>query len=1360
MYLKSLTLHGFKSFADKTHFEFATGVTGIVGPNGCGKSNVVDAIRWVLGETSAKALRGDEMADVIFNGTDKRKPVGMAEVTLTMADCEQALKVDYNEVALTRRVFRDGRSEYRLNGTLCRLKDFHDLLAGTGIGRAAYSIMAQGQIDMLLSSKPEDRRSVFEEAAGITKFKGQKREALRKLDYTEANLLRVADIIAEVKRQMGTLQRQATKARRFQTLLEDVRTLDTHLGHKHFMEMSAEKTATEEKIRSLMLSLNDAHRQLHASESEAARTREEYHAIESTIGQLRQQAQELRTQLQGAESRIGFNRERVEELTGRIRRNEEDIANSRDMLDQHQREMEDADEQLHMIRANIEGRMTDLNAHQGSFQSLIPQRQGIDNDRRAVRESIRQFEGQIAGSEARVQSLTTQISSDRQRHELLARDKQTAAQARETAQVEHDELQRHIAELEHTRNDLDEQLKTCARTITEKRQERDAMEQEFNDLQRTTTQRRSRLEIIRQLIEKGEGLELGTQQVLKGMDNPEVYLTGVRGILASHIEVAPEFITAIEAALREHLQSVLLANSDIAALILERLANYKLGKAAVIPQDFFVNRPPRLPRELPDGAIAWAADKVTAKDGAQKLIDALLGHVVIVDDLQTALLIKPSHPFLAIVTLKGEFISMEGVIYGGATKEEAASTLRRESEVRELVIEVEALDARLREKEEALLQLRMELEEAQRDETHMREQSQRTREAFSQQQGKISVVQRELQQATSKADSIDWDQGQIAERMAAAEAQMAELRDTAALAHEQLDTARAREADLEVEADAMARRELEASERLNELRTALALEQSALQSVERQKAPMAARLNELLGSIQRFDHEIITWRERIITAQGESEQMEIAMEEGRIRLAEVEEQGAETLDRRAAAFERVTQLETQLVMLRQQNTEMSEQRSRAEVQLTRVDLRLENLVSQLQDRYQIQMDTFVPNRIALLDAIENQKNPRAREKRREAYAEVEVIETPVAGEGDVDGENAAEVIEEDPGEVVFFASDDEVVTIDALDADPTPGKPEPVVAAEPEPETPIDWDYVVSIVGELRQRLESIGPVNLDAIQEFEELEQRYTFLETQHSDLVQSKAELLEVIAKINETTKNMFVETFNLVKGYFTENFRELFGATAQADLMLVDENDPLETGIEIIAKPPGKKLQTISLLSGGERSMTAVALLFSIYQVKPSPFCVLDELDAPLDESNISRFLKMLDKFIDNSQFIIVTHNKRTMGRADVIYGVTMQEFGVSKPVGVRMTSEADVADFSRQRGIGKVVEGDPLLPEELQPKPRAKGKGKKSKGKEEAPAPTEFAALEADSEQAAAQAQAPDEVVFNAEEEHKDGVGLSA
>ena len=385
MYLKSLTLHGFKSFADKTHFEFHKGVTGIVGPNGCGKSNVVDAIRWVLGETSAKALRGDEMADVIFNGTDKRKPVGLAEVTLTMADCEQSLKVDFNEVAITRRVYRDGKSEYRLNNTVCRLKDIHDLIAGTGIGRAAYSIMAQGQIDMLLSSKPEDRRTVFEEAAGITKFKSQKKEALRKLEYTEANLLRVADIIAEVKRQMGTLQRQAAKARRYQTLLEDTRLLDTHLAHKQYTEFSGEKSESENQVRMLANQIEETQRKLQAAEAEAAHTREAYHALESQISQARQQAQELRSQMQSAEGRIGFNRERSEDLMARIRQNEEQMANNEELLEQTRNELTSADDQLAQIRENIAQRQQAVNEHGGQHQNLVPERNRLDSDRRSIR---------------------------------------------------------------------------------------------------------------------------------------------------------------------------------------------------------------------------------------------------------------------------------------------------------------------------------------------------------------------------------------------------------------------------------------------------------------------------------------------------------------------------------------------------------------------------------------------------------------------------------------------------------------------------------------------------------------------------------------------------------------------------------------------------------------------------------------------------------------------------------------------------------------------------------------------------------------------------------------------------------------
>lgn len=1251
MYLKTLTIHGFKSFADKTHFAFHRGVTGIVGPNGCGKSNVVDAVRWVLGETSAKALRGEEMADVIFNGTDKRKPVGLAEVELVMADCEAALGVDYNEVSIMRRVFRDGRSEYRLNGTVCRLKDIHDLFAGTGIGRAAYSIMAQGQIDMLLSSKPEDRRTVFEEAAGITKFKSQKKEALRKLEYTEANLLRVADIIAEVKRQMGSLQRQAAKARRYQSLLLDVRTLDTHLGHKHFAEFQAEKSETENQIRSLSNRIEEAQRKLQATESETAETREAYHAIESAINQLRSQAQELRSQVQSAEGRVGFNRERAEELDSRIQQNTQDMNTSRALLDEKERELTSADEMLRAIVGTIESRQLAVNEHLAAHQGIVPQRQGIEAERRSVREGIRQFEGQIATSEARGSNLTAQIAADRQRHESLQKDRQTAAQVRESSQVEHDELHRQIQELENTRNELDDRLKDCAREIVEKRRQRDAMADELNELQRAVTQRHSRLEVLDQLLQKGEGLQQGTQEVLRGFDNPEVYRTGVRGLLASSIEVEPAFIPAIESALRDHLQAVLLADSELAGQIVERLSEQRLGKAALVPQDFFALRGAPDRQLIPDGATAWAVDKVKAAASVQNLVDHLLRNVLIAPDFQAALRIKKQHPDLAIATLKGELISAEGVIFGGAGKEEGASTLRREAEVRALRAEVEDFERQLREKEDAVTVLRAHLEEQQREEVSLREQSQRAREQFSVLQGKVSVVQRALQQATTKLESVEWEQSQIGERIQIAEDQITGHRDAAAAAQRQLEEARAREAQIEIEIENVTRREIESQERLNELRTSLALEQSQLQAVERQKTPVANRIVELQNALHRYEGEIASWRQRIEAGDAENARLAEQIEEQRGAISRIEEHLQNKSEDRAAAFEKVSQLETQLSALRGQHGEYSESRNRAEVQLTRVDLRLENLSNQMVERYQLHLEAFEPDPHALLLAIAQQKKAFERNAKRKATLEASATEA----EGD-----SAAVASSEPGSAASEGADE---TLD----------PDAIVLPD-EAEGP-DWDFVAECVAELRQKLEGIGPVNLEAIQEFAELEERHNFLDTQYNDLMKSKDELLQVIAKINETTKAMFSETFALVRQHFQENFRELFGAQGKADLLLMDEANPLECGIDIIAKPPGKKLQTITLLSGGERSMTAVALLFSIYMVKPSPFCVLDELDAPLDESNISRFLKMLDKFISNSQFIIVTHNKRTMNRADVIYGVTMQEFGVSKPVGVRMTKEEE-------------------------------------------------------------------------------------
>lgn len=1258
MHLKSLEIHGFKSFADKTVFEFHTGVTGIVGPNGCGKSNVVDAIRWVLGETSAKALRGGEMADVIFNGTDKRKPVGMAEVTLTLADCEEALNVDYNEVALQRRVFRDGRSEYRINGTICRLKDFQELLAGTGIGRAAYSVMEQGKIDMLISAKPEDRRMVFEEAAGITRFKGQKKEALRKLEYTEANLIRVADIVAEVKRQMGTLHRQAQKAKRYQSIHKDLRTLDIHLGHKHFTEFNGEKSESENQIISLMTQLNELHQKIHTKEAEVSETREAYHQVEASINTLRQQAQEHRSRLQAAESKIEFNRERVEELEGRIRRNEEDAETNRDMVDRQRRELAAADEQFASIRHTIESRRHDVEEHQVIHNAIIPERQQLEVQRRNLREDFRRLESEAASAEARAQNLSQQMNSDRQRHEALQHDRQNAARDTESSQQEFDHLQRLIEEQESTRAELEQNLKDIANQIAEQRRQRDLLTEELHQLQRQAAQRKSRLEALSQIIEKGEGLEQGTQNVIKGLDDPDRLKPAIHGILASAIQVEPAYIPAIEAALRDHLQTILLDDEKVAGEIIEKLTSGRLGKTTLAPQSFLRGQRGSERQFMPNGGIAWALDKVTAQSQVQPLMDRLLRDVLIVPDLATAFRLKVDHQDLSFVTSKGELLTVHGVVHGGATKDEATSALRRETELRELRTELSALEQQIAEKETFLEELGLSLEEKQRAEANARDSVQLNREALSQLQGKVSVVQRALQQAKAKLDSLEWEQSQISARLADAENQIGQHRETANWATRQIEETQERERQLEAQIEAVIRREMESTERLNELKTALAIETNALQNIEQQKAPLANRLEELESSISRYENECFIWRQRIDSANAENTRLLEETEESRRLSAELEQQGAEAVERRNQMFAAVSSIESEVNAMRKRQSELGEHRSRAEVQQTRVELKLENLVSQISERYGVQLDSFEPDPHALLLALSEQRKhfDRGGKRRRagnEAASE-EAVSSAEEGAAEEDGASSTASAGESFPEIILGGEyGDLPIQTDTL----------------PEP----DWNLIQEIVNDLRQRLEGMGSVNLDAIQEFEELEERHNFLDTQHNDLIKSKEELLQVIAKINETTKQMFVETFTAVRTNFRNNFKELFGAGAQADLILQDENDPLECGIEIIAKPPGKKLQSISLLSGGERSMTAVALLFSIYMVKPSPFCVLDELDAPLDESNIKRFLLMLEKFLVNSQFIIVTHNKRTMSVADVIYGVTMQEFGVSKPVGVRMTGE---------------------------------------------------------------------------------------
>ncbi|MGJ8677884.1 MAG: chromosome segregation protein SMC [Akkermansiaceae bacterium] len=1230
MYLKTLDIHGFKSFADKTKFEFhPNGVTGIVGPNGCGKSNVVDAIRWVLGETSAKALRGGEMADVIFNGTDKsgnsraRAALSMAEVTMTLADCEEILKVDFNEVAITRRVYRDGKSEFRINGSLCRLRDIHELFMDTGIGRTSYSIMEQGKIDMLLSSRPEDRRMVFEEAAGITKFKKEKKEALRKLEYTEANLLRVSDVLEEQERRMNTLKRQVAKARRYQELAKDVGILDTHLSHHKYTEYKAELEELENSIHSLEVRETELDVHLPEKEQAVIVARDAAQSLESELSEVRQQLNHHSNAANAAESRIAFNKERQAELESRITQNQSDILEAQEKLMQQQSDYEEAERMLTELATRIESQQAQLSEHESRAAIQRNERQEKESILRNVRSEANSAQSIIAASQAKIESSLTIMENSRERVVRLNSESEHLQVEQETAILEQQRFQAELDTRRSTLGSLQEEKELAEKSHEAMRSELDATRRNASSAHKDLTQSSSRLDVLRQLVHSGEGFEKGTQSVIKGLDEPEFFKNGVRGILASFIEVEKQYTVAIESALGEYLQTVLVTDSKYAHAIIERLTEKKLGKASVISEDFVpvaTSASKRNTEPLPSDALAWAIDQVRVDAKIAGVVEKLLSKTLIVPDLSTAINLRGKLTDVTFVTLRGELMTPGGVINGGASKANNNSVLDRQNEVRSLEIEVASREKVEEEAQKSLSSLEKNLEQQSDAVDQAKESLQKARVDESNLQGQLSLANREVESLQSKIASIEIERHDIKSREEHTLEGREELESDLASARARFDQLEAEQIRLVGELEEASRRENEAVAHLQEFRTSLAVERQALEAAERQRSPMAARLEELHQISRRRDEEIASFHERMQAAITESAELAETVEMNR---AEANDLG-EMLEAKAASRGELHQAielsEKALSELRHEYAKILEQKGKEEVAATKISLRIENITESVMERHQTELKYFRPDAHALLSCLQ---------ERSKSYSDTS-----------------------DRGQV------------------------RPLSVNELSGESAVDWELVDVIATDLKRKIDSMGPVNVDAIEEYEELEDLHNNLRTQHDDLVNSKTELITVIERINTETMKRFTETFAQVAENFKEMFKVLFGEKAQANLVLMNEDDPLESGIDIIAKPPGKKLQSISLLSGGERSMTAVALLFSIFQIKPSPFCVLDELDAPLDESNINRFLKVLDKFIDKSQFIIVTHSKRTMNRADVIYGVTMEDFGVSKPVGMRLTSESDV------------------------------------------------------------------------------------
>ncbi|HEY5296414.1 MAG TPA: chromosome segregation protein SMC [Verrucomicrobiae bacterium] len=1229
MYLKNLTVFGFKSFADKTSLNFQPGVTAIVGPNGCGKSNVSDAIRWVLGEQSAKALRGGEMADVIFNGTDGRKPMGMGEVSLTLGGVDgknlraAGVEVFYDEVTLTRRIFRDGGSEYFLNKTPCRLKDIQQFFMGTGIGRTSYSILAQGHITQILSSKPEDRRMIFEEAAGITKFKSQKKESLRKLEYTEQNLLRVADLIREVKRQIGSLQRQAGKAKRYKQISLELQHLETQLARHQFDVLQSEISEKNSVAENLRDEIENGSAEILRCEDEIKQLRERLTELEHEVSAQQQRGLELKNEIDRHESRIQFNDERLRELESQNSKALADIAQAEERQRTAEEELANVQQHLSKSESALAEHKLALEKKQFAFAQVESDLKQLQEDLRAaqsaafaaaqdlsrIRNEITALDLQKQGNSIRLEKLSAEkVSLEEERARLESRLQEF------TASVEVEKLN-----VATTRGSV-EQRQNRLRELQNELQNSSVEQDQFLQQQ---AEKRSRLTVIEQLEHSREGFDAGAVAALRQSRS-------VIGSLADKIRVPEQFVVAVENALGHHLQLVLTEQPESAQEILAELSANKSGRASVaalaiqrkdenqlaFDGEFSAAQKNSAEKILQPGEIVPALSIIQSEPSVEKLLRSLLGRTFIASDLPTATAqIQNGHAGCDFVTLTGDLLSRHGIYTGGylnghGNPKAPASILGRKNQITELQTELTEIQNRVAEasrKRGALLGEQTELQSSlQTAQTELREQE----VAIATREGEFNALQNSSRLLNQKIETVVFE----VQSLAAQEREGLEKRNVLATKLAELESREKSEQEkvsaFTMELENLRQQRDAANSTLTESKVALAAEEQLLVSFRQQQNALTQRISELKQIVEQRRGEISSVVTRKENAESEILESRAQIEKVSHEREQVNAQAAELLGQKNLQETEVSSREENLRSQRNHLTEIQNQRGGIEIELAQKNMSVQNLREKIQQKYHVNLDDVRSECITI------------------TYAD------------------------EGPAKVQTLS-------------------PEEMAASG----AATDWNSVAQQIEALQKRLDEIGPVNLVAIEEYEETEQRHQFLTTQHDDLVNAKTQLLEVINRINTQTREMFLQTFEKIRDNFRLMFTEVFGG-GKADLILSDENDVLESGIEIVARPPGKQLQSISLLSGGEQTMTAVSLLFSIYQVKPSPFCVLDELDAPLDESNVVRFVKILQRFLAHSQFVIITHNKRTIAMADVLYGVTMEEHGVSKIVSVKFHKTEEV------------------------------------------------------------------------------------
>ncbi|MBQ6807255.1 MAG: chromosome segregation protein SMC [Lachnospiraceae bacterium] len=1179
MYLKSIEVHGFKSFANKIVFKFHNGITGIVGPNGSGKSNVADAVRWVLGEQRIKQLRGSSMQDVIFSGTELRKPLGYAYVAITLDNSDHQLAIDYDEVTVSRRLYRSGESEYMINGAVCRLKDVSELFYDTGIGKEGYSIIGQGQIEKILSGKPEERRELFDEAAGIVKFKRRKYAAQKKLEDEKQNLVRVNDILSELEKQIGPLEKQSEKAKIYLKKKEELKTLDVNV-------FLLENVRVKEQLDAVDGKLHIASGDLDETTKKYENIKEEYEQVESRLEMLDQAIEQARATLTDTgvmrsklEGEINVLKEQInsaqgneEHLQNRIKSiqaaiderttEKEGILNDKKEIDEKLTALEQAREEARALLEKVQKRIEDLNNNIESGKNTI-----IDalNNRATIKSKMGRYDTMLEQIQIRKAELNSR---------LLRAKSDEAAQVENIKNLEEEfeKVNVVIRELHDKQEVLEEKLVEMRETLANK-------DQKLRDTQVLYHQEKSKLEALSNLTERYDGYGGSVKAVMEQKSKEK----GIIGVVADIIQVDAKYETAIETALGGNIQNIVTEDEETAKRMIGYLKKARAGRATFLPLTS-ITKPQEFknPDALKEKGVIGMADELVKIDKKYKNVaKAMLGRIVVVDNVDNAVKIARKFDYgIRMVTIEGELLVPGGAISGGAFKNNSNLLGRRremeelEKKVKQYVISIDNLLQEIEDTKAQRNKLRLEVEDV---------KGQLQRKFIEQNTARLNVIQ-----AQERKNETTEGFGELKTEEQEIETQIKEI---------------------QVGKDEIVR-ELEDSEQLEKNVEAQITEfQSQLEGLRGEESEQAAKVSEWDVEVEKMRQTEEFHKQNVDRIMGELERHEAELQEVKDGL---------NLSKEEVERKKENIVEIEKTILASHTTQ-----SDTEIKL-KEDIAVKEELSNKQKNFFTTREEL-SERMNALD--------------KEVYRL----------------NSQKEKLEDSIESHINYMWDEYEITLSD--------------AASLRDEEMTDLPGMKKEISGLKDAIRKLGDVNVNAIEDYKNLMERYTFLKTQHDDLVEAEKTLMGIIEELDTSMRKQFNEKFAEINREFDKVFKELFGG-GKGTLELIEDEDVLEAGIRIIAQPPGKKLVNMMQMSGGEKSLTAICLLFAIQNLKPSPFCLLDEIEAALDENNVARFAKYLHKLTKNTQFIVVTHRRGTMEKADRLYGITMQEKGVSTLVSVNL------------------------------------------------------------------------------------------